>query len=288
MIFPVKQKINSLIAAATLIGCTGGAIAQDFDNVKKKDTPLRGSVHMFKGAGGNIGVSAGEDGILIIDDQFAPLAEKIAAALKELGNDAPKYLVNTHFHGDHTGANVFFHDHKDSTIFAHENVRVRLASDEKVAPGALPVVTFADGITIHFNNETLNVFHLEHGHTDGDSVVWFKEPNVMHTGDLFFNKRFPFIDLSSGGSVDGYVAAVKTLLGKIDDDTIIIPGHGPLADKADYENFLAMIEETRSTVEKMKADGLTQEQAIEKGLGSQWDSWSWNFISTEKWIKTLW
>ncbi len=287
MIFP-KQKINALIAAATFFGLSGSVLAQNFDDVEIKDTPLRGSVHMFEGAGGNIGVSSGEDGILIIDDQFAPLAEKIAAALKALGDDAPKYVVNTHFHGDHTGANAFFHDNKDSTIFAHENVRIRLASDEKVAPGALPVVTFADGITIHFNGETLNVFHLEHGHTDGDSVVWFKEPNVLHTGDLFFNKRFPFIDLSSGGSVDGYVAAVKKLLGKIDDETIIIPGHGPLADKADYENFLAMIDETRGMVEKMKADGLTQEQAIEKGLGSKWESWSWNFISTEKWIKTLW
>ena len=279
----------SLSAVASLgLGMSLVAQAQNFDNVEIKDTPLRGSVHIFEGAGGNIGVSAGDDGILIIDDQFAPLAEKIAAALKELGTDAPRYVVNTHFHGDHTGANAFFHNHKDSTIFAHDNVRIRLASDEAVLEDALPVVTFQDGITIHFNGETLKVFHLDAGHTDGDSVVWFKEPNVLHTGDLFFNKRFPFIDKNAGGTVDGYIAAVTTLIGKIDTDTIIIPGHGPVANKADYENFLAMIKATREQVQDMKAQGMTEEQAIAQGLGEKWASWNWDFITTEKWIKTLW
>lgn len=179
-----------------------------------------------RGRAAILGVSAGPDGILIIDDEFEPLAEKISAALGSLGHEKPKFIINTHFHGDHTGANAWFHEHSDSTILAHDNVRVRLASDSKVRDAALPVITFADGITMHFNNETLHIFHLANGHTDGDAVVWFEQPNVLHTGDLFFNERFPFIDLKSGGSVDGYIKSVKALLGKVNAKTIIVPGHG--------------------------------------------------------------
>ncbi|MCU7553722.1 MBL fold metallo-hydrolase [Alteromonas sp. ASW11-19] len=258
-----------------------------FADVKIKATALKGAVHMLQGAGGNIGVSAGEDGILIIDDQYAPLAEKIAAALGELGSDSPRYIVNTHYHGDHTGANAFFHEHKDSTIFAHKNVRVRLANDDKVSAAALPVVTYAQGLTLHFNGETVHVMHLPDGHTDGDSAVWFEEPDVLHTGDLFFNERFPYIDLKGGGSVTGYIESVKTLLAKIDDDTVVIPGHGPLADKADYQQFLDMIEATREIVLTHKREGKTVEEVVAAGLGDKWQSWSWKFITEEKWIRTL-
>ncbi len=279
----------ALIAASPLVYSTiNPAIAQDrFADVEVKATAIKGSVHMLTGAGGNIGVSAGEDGVLIIDDQFAPLAEKIAAQLGELGSDKPKYVINTHYHGDHTGSNAFFHSHKGATILAHENVRVRLANDEKVKPEALPTITYEDGIKIYFNGETLHVMHLAVGHTDGDSVVWFEQPNVMHTGDLFFNGRFPYIDQGAGGNVVGYMDSVKQLLTKINDETVIIPGHGDISNKQEYRAFLAMISETFDYVKALKQDGKTLDEVKAMGLDEKWADWSWNFINEEKWITTL-
>ena len=279
----------ALIAVSPLAYSTfNTASAQDrFADVEVKATAIKGSVHMLTGAGGNIGVSAGEDGVLIIDDQFAPLAEKIAAQLGELGSDKPKYVINTHYHGDHTGSNAFFHSHKGATILAHENVRVRLANDEKVKPEALPTITYEDGIKIYFNGETLHVMHLAVGHTDGDSVVWFEQPNVMHTGDLFFNGRFPYIDQGAGGNVEGYMDSVKQLLAKIDDETVIIPGHGDISNKQEYSAFLAMISETFNYVKALKQDGKTLDEVKAMGLDEKWADWSWNFITEEKWITTL-
>ncbi|MEC9127901.1 MAG: MBL fold metallo-hydrolase [Pseudomonadota bacterium] len=281
--------LAAFIAASPLAYSTiNPANAQDrFADVEVKATAIKGSVHMLTGAGGNIGVSAGEDGVLIIDDQFAPLAEKIAAQLGELGSDKPKYVINTHYHGDHTGSNAFFHSHKGATILAHENVRVRLANDEKIKPEALPTITYEDGIKIYFNGETLHVMHLAVGHTDGDSVVWFEQPNVMHTGDLFFNGRFPYIDQGAGGNVEGYMDSVKQLLAKIDDETVIIPGHGDISNKQEYSAFLAMISETFSYVKALKQDGKTLDEVKAMGLDDKWADWSWNFINDEKWITTL-
>lgn len=281
--------LAAFIAASPLVYSTiNPANAQDrFADVEVKATAIKGSVHMLTGAGGNIGVSAGEDGVLIIDDQFAPLAEKIAAQLGELGSDKPKYVINTHYHGDHTDSNAFFHSHKGATILAHENVRVRLANDEKVKPEALPTITYEDGIKIYFNGETLHVMHLAVGHTDGDSVVWFEQPNVMHTGDLFFNGRFPYIDQGAGGNVEGYMDSVKQLLAKIDDETVIIPGHGDISNKQEYSAFLAMISETFSYVKALKQDGKTLDEVKSMGLDDKWADWSWNFINEEKWITTL-
>ena len=281
--------LAAFIAASPLVYSTiNPAKAQDrFADVEVKATAIKGSVHMLTGAGGNIGVSAGEDGVLIIDDQFAPLAEKIAAQLGELGSDKPKYVINTHYHGDHTGSNAFFHSHKGATILAHENVRVRLANDEKIKPEALPTITYEDGIKIYFNGETLHVMHLAVGHTDGDSVVWFEQPNVMHTGDLFFNGRFPYIDQGAGGNVEGYMDSVKQLLAKIDDETVIIPGHGDISNKQEYSAFLAMIFETFNYVKALKQDGKTLDEVKAMGLDDKWADWSWNFINEEKWITTL-
>ena len=279
----------ALLAASPLIySSVNPANAQDrFADVEVKATAIKGSVHMLTGAGGNIGVSAGEDGVLIIDDQFAPLAEKIAAQLGELGSDKPKYVINTHYHGDHTGSNAFFHTHKGATILAHENVRVRLANDEKIKPEALPTITYEDGIKIYFNGETLHVMHLAVGHTDGDSVVWFEQPNVMHTGDLFFNGRFPYIDQGAGGNVVGYMDSVKQLLTKINDETVIIPGHGDISNKQEYSAFLAMISETFDYVKALKQDGKTLDEVKAMGLDDKWADWSWDFINEEKWITTL-
>ncbi len=278
----------SITAVVTASLLSFSAAAKDrFADVQIKDTPVAGSIHVLTGWGGNIGVSAGDDGILIIDDQYEPLAEKIANSLAKLGSDKPRFIINTHFHGDHTGSNSWFHTQKDSTIMAHENVRVRLLSDDEVADAALPVLTYKEGIKLHFNGETLEVIHFANGHTDGDSVVWIKESNVLHTGDLFFNGRFPFIDLKSGGDVDGYIKSVETLLAKIDEKTQIIPGHGPLATKADYEKFLSMIKETQAFVKDQKAQGKSLEELVNTGLDQKWQSWNWDFITEEKWIRTL-
>ena len=284
----VLSRYTLMFISAISMLVTSLAYAQaNFDDVEIEATAIKGPVYMLSGMGGNIGVSAGDDGILIIDDQFAPLAEKIASALGKLGSDKPKYIINTHYHGDHTGSNAFFHSHKGATIFAHDNVRIRLADDEKVSPEALPTVTYDNGIKLHFNGDTLHIIHFPSGHTDGDSVVWFEKYNVLHTGDLFFNGRFPYIDLDAGGSVTGYIASVKHLLNEINDETIIIPGHGAIGNKAEYSNFLAMIEETYAYVKAQKEAGHSLDDIQALGLDDKWKNWSWNFINEEKWIFTL-
>ncbi|WP_395341438.1 MBL fold metallo-hydrolase [Ningiella sp. W23] len=280
----MKRVLIAVLLASTSIA----TIAQDrFADVEVTAEHIGGSVHMLIGAGGNIGVSAGDDGVLMIDDQYAPLAEKISAAISGL-SDAPKrFVINTHYHGDHTGSNAFFAENKGVTIFAHENVRMRLASGEDVSPAMLPVVTYQDGVKFHMNGETVHVFHLPDGHTDGDSAIWFEQPDVLHTGDLFFKDMFPYIDLGAGGSVNGYIQSVEVLLSKIDDDTQVIPGHGTLANKADLQRFVDMIKETNAFVQSKKVEGLSEQAVIDAGLPEKWDSWAWRFITEERWIKTL-
>lgn len=279
--------MKKILAISFLVISVFSYAKDRFAKVEISSQAVTGSVHMLQGSGGNIGVSVGEDGLLIIDDQYAPLAEKIAKKLTELGEKAPRYIINTHYHGDHTGSNAFFHENRGATIFAHENVRIRLASGNDVDAASLPVITYKDGVKFHLNGDTIHVFHLPSGHTDGDSVVWFEQANVLHTGDLFFNDMFPYIDLSAGGTVKGYIASVETLLTKINNDTKIIPGHGKLANKADLEKFLDMIKQTYGFVQAQKEAGMSQVQVLEAGLDDKWKVWSWQFINEEKWIKTL-
>lgn len=282
------RKITLLSSLLFLNSIVASAFAHDrFADVTITYEKLNGSVYMMVGSGGNIGVSAGEDGILIVDDQYAPLAERIAAALKQINPGQVKYVVNTHYHGDHTGGNAWMHDHMGATVFAHDNVRVRLASKEEPVKAELPVVTYSQGIKFHFNGDTVHVVHLADGHTDGDSVVWFEKANVMHTGDLFFKDWFPYIDIGAGGSVDGYIASVEQIIAMVNDDTQIIPGHGSLATRAELQKFVDMIKETSAYVRAEKAKGKTVEQILEAGLEEKWKSWSWRFITEERWIKTL-
>ena len=264
------------------------ARAQDdrLAKVEIKATKVAGNVWMLEGAGGNIGVSAGPDGLLVIDDQFEPLADKIRAALKGISPAKLSFLINTHHHGDHTGANAVFG--KEMTILAQENVRKRLTEGEKpMAPSGLPVITYADGVSVWFNGEEIRVFHAPHGHTDGDSIVWFKTSNVVHMGDQFFNGMFPFIDMASGGSVDGYLAAVEKVLGQLPADVKIIPGHGPLATREDLERYLAMLKDTTAAVRKGVAAGKTADQLKAEKVLAAWDEWSWDFISADKFIDQL-
>ncbi|MFT4995384.1 MAG: cyclase [Paraglaciecola sp.] len=279
--------MRNILILLTLLSSAGAYAADPLADTLITRQHISKSVHMLTGAGGNIGVSAGDEGILIIDDQFEPLAAKIATAIGNISKSPMRYVVNTHYHGDHTGSNAYFREAKDSTIFAHDNVRKRLAANSEHKHSSLPVVTFQQELTFHFNGETIKVMHLPAGHTDGDSAVWFEQANVLHAGDLFFEGRFPYIDLDGGGTVAGYINNAQSLISMVNDDTKIIPGHGALSDKIDYQKALDMIKQTAATIAKRKAQGASLEAIIKAGLGERWQAWSWVFITEEKWITTL-
>ncbi|GAA6206247.1 MULTISPECIES: MBL fold metallo-hydrolase [Thalassotalea] len=259
--------------------------AQQLSEVEITAHKAAGDVYMLTGAGGNIGVLATEKGLLLVDDQFQPLAEKIESAMQSIKNNQLRYVVNTHYHGDHTGSNSYF-SHK-APIFAHENVRHRLTDKENHDVNSLPVVTYKDGLNIYLANENIQLTHLPSGHTDGDTIVYFKEANVIHTGDLFFEIGFPYIDLDSGGSVKGYLANVKKIIEQLPDDVVVIPGHGKLTNKAEFNAFAQMIDFSIKRVEKALSEGKSEEDILQMGIGEKYKSKSWSFISEEKWLKTL-
>ncbi|PMG75926.1 MBL fold metallo-hydrolase [Shewanella sp. 10N.286.51.B7] len=256
-----------------------------FKDVTITSQKLTENAYMFKGSGGNIGVSAGTDGILIIDDQFAPLADKISATLNEIQAGKPKYVINTHYHGDHTGGNAHFGE--QGIIFAHHNVLKRLSAKEGTPKAALPVVTYSKDVSIRFNNDTLTLKHMGPGHTDGDSVVFWENDNLVHMGDLFFKDRFPYVDLNGGGSVIGYRDNVAKALTMMDKQTQVIPGHGELANKNDLMKFKHMLDDSINWMKKKLTQGKTLEQIQAEGVPAKWKDWSWNFITEEKWINTL-
>ena len=261
------------------------AEADQFADVKVSARHVAGSVHMLTGAGGNIGVSVGEDGTLIIDDQFAPLAGRIQAAIDGLGGAAPKLVLNTHFHGDHTGSNAHFG--RTGTIIAHDNVRLRLLNVENGERYALPLVTFADRVRIHFNDDEVDFIHLPNGHTDGDSVVWFKNANVIHMGDHLFNGRFPYIDTASGGTVEGFVSNLETVLKIVPEDIRVIPGHGDLGSVVTIAESIEMIRATQKQVRDATAAGRSAEDIQKAGLGERWAEFGSGFINQERWIQIL-
>ena len=276
---PVIHSFTFLILGALMLQ------AQDFSKVEIKATHVAGRVYMLEGAGGNIGVSAGPDGILIVDDQFAPLADKIEAALAKLDKGPVRYVLNTHWHGDHTGGNAHFG--KSATIVAHKNVRERLAGKSETPPSALPVITFDQSISVHFNGEEIRIYPLPPGHTDGDSVVHFTKSGVLHMGDLFFNKRFPFIDLASGGSAAGYAKDVQLVLDSVPEGTRIIPGHGELADVKDLETFRNMLRETIGLVNEAIGRGETLAQVKVAGVPAAWKDYGAGFINTSRYLEIV-
>jgi glyoxylase-like metal-dependent hydrolase (beta-lactamase superfamily II) len=272
-----------LSAASALSAATQLQAQNNFDNVKIKATHVAGNVHMLEGAGGNIGVSAGSDGLLIVDDQFAPLAERIDAALQQLQKGALRFVLNTHWHGDHTGGNDHFG--RKAHIVAHTNVRKRLADKSGQAKEGLPVVTFDHSLSLHFNGEEIRVLHLPTGHTDGDAVIHFVGSKVIHMGDQFFNGRFPFVDLASGGDVEGYTRNVETVLKHAPADAKIIPGHGPLASVDDLRRFHAMLIETTTLVRDAIRGGKSLDQVKAAGLPDKWKDWGTGFINTSRWLE---
>ena len=280
----LQRMIAASVASATLLAGTAVLAQNDFSNVTIETIPVAGNISMLMGAGGNIGVSSGADGILIIDDQYAPLADRIRAALADLGSDSPKFVLNTHFHGDHTGGNASFGG--AGIIVAHENVRGRLQGINSEAV-ALPVVTFDDDVTLHFNGEDITLIHMPAGHTDTDSVVLFADANVIHMGDHFFNGAFPFVDLANGGTVQGYLFNLEKALSWISDDTQVIPGHGPLGTKADLLAFYEVVKDTSTEIRVKKSLGMSKEEIVAEGLDPSLESWGAGFISEQRWIETV-
>ena len=290
-------RIAALALATTVITLPCAAIAQrNLDDVEVTSEEVAPGVAVLFGAGGNIGVSHGEDATVIIDDQFAPLSGKIEAAIAELGATPVKYVINTHWHFDHTGGNEHF-GKTGATIFAHDNVRVRMASGGEAAGNvtppapkeALPIVTYGQGLRMHLNGDTMNLMFLGGGHTDGDSVVIWEEKNVVHMGDLYFKiPGYPFIDVKSGGSVYNAMQSLDLVIGMIDDETAVIPGHGPMSDKAELIAYRAMIGEAVSRVDAMAEEGATLEEILSEQVLSDFDRGEGGFIDADAFVTAIW
>jgi glyoxylase-like metal-dependent hydrolase (beta-lactamase superfamily II) len=300
------------VTAAVLAFLGGLASAQDFEKVQIQTVPVAPGLAMLMGQGGNIAVSTGADGPVLVDDQFAPLVPKIEAAVRALQaagqgpaarseakpSEAVRFVVNTHWHGDHTGGNEPL-GKAGALIVAHHNVRQRMSTKQFMAamqrevppspPGALPVVTFEQGVTLHWNGEQIEVEHVAPAHTDGDSLIWFRRADAVHTGDTFVNGSYPFIDRSSGGSFDGLIAACDRVLAGSGAATKIIPGHGPLATQADLRAYREMLGKVRERVSGAIARGLGQDAFIaSKPLADLDPRWGRGFMKAEVFLATVW
>ena len=285
---------RSLFLSSLLVSSLALAQDQDLSKVEVKVVPVAGGVSMLIGSGGNMGVTTGKDGTFLVDDEFAPLLPKIRAAVKTLGDQPIRFVLNTHFHGDHTGSNAPLAE-SGVVIVAHDNVRKRLGLERlnprtgertpPSPPAALPLITFAEGVTFHLNGDDLEVTHVAAAHTDGDSVIRFRKANVVHMGDTFFNGMYPFIDIDSGGSIDGMIAATERILPTLDGSTKIIPGHGPLGTRADLQAFRDMLAGIRDRVKALVAQKKTLEQVTAAKPSAQWDEkWGKGFLGPDMFV----
>ncbi len=308
-----------LSAALTLAACSGGsdvtvdekpveqvvkqAAAKQEDKkaeakpeqpeYKLQRTDLGQGVYMLVGRGGNLGVSTGEDGVFVIDDQFAQFAPAIIEEISELSDGPIRFVANTHYHGDHTGGNAVMRE-TGASIVAHDNVRVRMSTaqenkfwgrtTEAAAPGAWPNITFSQDMTFHFNDQTIDVVHVPNAHTDGDSIIYFREANVLHMGDNFFNGLFPYIDIDGGGNVDGMIAALDKGLSMSNPDTKIIPGHGPLSSPADMKATRDLLADIQSRVKARVDEGASLDEIISSGVLSDYAELA-SFIDEENMIR---
>lgn len=283
--------ISLLTSAVSLIGQPagtrpgGGQGQRDYSKVEIKTTHISGSVYLLEGAGGNTGASVGPDGILIVDNQFLPLAEKIDAALAKLSTNKLEYVINTHIHPDHTGGNAYFG--RKAKIIAHANLRRRLAEKTGVKPEELPVITHEQGLTLHFNGEEIRVLGFGPGHTDGDTAVFFTQSKVLQLGDQFVNGRFPFVDVVNGGGVKGLLKNLDSVLAWLPVDTKIIPGHGAVGTVDDLKRFRAAIAESVSIVEKGIAEGKTSEEIRATAPLEKFKEWSVGPQNPPRWFDAV-
>jgi cyclase len=283
----------AMVVLAVIVASTMGVVAQpnqDFSKVQIKSEKLAEGVFMLQGAGGNLGLAVGKDGAVLVDDQFAPLSPKILAAARKLGGRV-RFVINTHWHGDHTGGNENL-GKAGAVLIAHQNVRTRMSTEQfiemmkrTVPPspaGALPVVTFTSDITLHLNGDEIHVIHVDPSHTDGDSIVHFAKANVIHMGDTMMTISYPFVDVSSGGRFAGFIAAADKALSLANDTTAIIPGHGPRTDRAGLKAWRDMLASIRDSIAKLVAEGKTLEQVQAAKPTQAWDAqWGQQFIKAE-------
>jgi glyoxylase-like metal-dependent hydrolase (beta-lactamase superfamily II) len=284
-----KTNIKATFVAALLISSATlsmNVFSQEEKNLSYKTEKVSDTIYMLSGVGGftggNVGLSIGSDGVALIDNGLSSVIDILKAEIATLTDKPVDYMINTHIHGDHIGNNhVFGND--GAQIVSHENLRVSLIQDEKNSgPAALPVLTFNDRMTIHLNGDAAQIIHFDNAHTDGDAVVYFKNDNVLHTGDIMFHKVFPFIDGNNGGSLDGVIHALESIAALVDDETKIIPGHGPLANRADVIATLTMITQAKASVGKLVSQGMTDDEIIEAKPLAPFEAYSWGFITTEK------
>lgn len=289
--------MRRLLPLAVLALAAVPATAQNWDSVTVRVVPVTQGVAMLVGAGGNLAVAWGADATFVVDDQYAPLTEKIRAAIATLTPSPARFVLNTHYHGDHTGGNENM-GKAGALIVAHDNVRVRMSSEQfsrvfnrttpPSARGALPVVTFTDVVTFHLNGDEIQAFHVPPAHTDGDAVVWFKRANVVHMGDLYFNGRYPFIDVDSGGDIEGVIIAADRVLALADDNTKIIPGHGAISNKAELARYRDMLVAARDRVKGLVAQGQSLEAITAARPLAEFDgTWGTGFINPQVFLRLL-
>lgn len=274
------KSLLSFLVLLILLTPFSAPSAQEFDKVQIKTIKATDQVYMLMGPGGNIGVSVGKDGVLLVDDQFAELHEKIKTAISKIHSGPIRFVLNTNWHYDHVKGNEPL-GKAGAVIIAHENSRKRMAAEQyhpffdlKIPPypeAALPVITFSDSITLYLNDEEIYVFHIKNAHSDADIAILFRKANVMHTGDLYFSAGYPFIDVPHGGCIDGTIAAADTILEMIDENTKVIPGHGPLSNREGLKNYRHMLATIRDRVMQQIKEGKTLEEIIASKPTSEFD-----------------
>ncbi len=295
----MNRHVRLLLAAIVLLGSPWHAFAQDTEEVTLITSQVADGIYMISGRGGNISISVGDNGVVMIDDNYAPLTPAVLKAVASVTDQPVRLILNTHYHADHTGGNENF-GKTGSVIVAHDNVRKRMsvellrdwfgevATVEASPPGGLPIITFDNTVSFHLNGQEVFIFHVENAHTDGDSVVHYRNANVIHTGDIVFYGLYPYIDVMNGGSVKGTIAAVDKILKLVDDDTKVIPGHGPLTDAAglrEYRDVLATIVER---IEALMTEGKTEKEVLAAQPSAEFDAkWGQSFSPAEKWIPAV-
>jgi cyclase len=291
-----SKRLRHSVFILILVTISTFSIAQDFEKVQIQTIEVADGVYMLRGAGGNIGISAGEDGILMIDTQFAELMKKIKSAIAEINRGPIRIVLNTHWHYDHTYGNEPL-GKSGALIMAHENARMRMKSEQTfpdfdmdipVFPdAALPLVTFNDSLTLHFNGDEIQVIHIENAHSDGDIVIYFRKANVMQTGDIYFSVLYPFIDVSHGGSIDGVIAAADKILGIVDENTKIIPGHGPLSNREGLKKYRDMLITLRDRIQSQIEEGKTLEEVIASNPTADFDKIKAQSVPPEMFVKIV-